>query len=170
MTLTEKQARKQAKREKEFFAHLASFLVVNTMLIGINLFTSPEYLWFVWCILGWGVGLVSHAVEVFGLPGLGRDWEEQRIRSLTGQDSEEAISSRLRTLLDEERHDRSLPAATEKQTSDRLQRRIEHLEAIVTSRDWDLLEVEKTKPKLEIPNESDGTLDAEAARLARRVR
>jgi len=74
MALTEKQARKQTKSEKEFYFHLASYLVGNTMLIGLNLFTSPDYLWFVWCILGWGVGLVSHAVEVFGLPGLGRNW------------------------------------------------------------------------------------------------
>ena len=140
MALTEKQARKQARREKDFYAHLASFLVVNTLLIGINLFTSPEYLWFVWSILGWGIGLALHAVDVFGLPGLGRDWEKQRIRELTGQDSEKAISARLRTFLDQEMHDRHLLAASEKQTSDRLQRRIEHLEAIVTSRDYDLLE------------------------------
>jgi len=140
MALTEKQARKQTRREKDFYAHLASFLVVNTLLIGINLFTSPEYLWFVWSILGWGIGLALHAVDVFGLPGLGRDWEKQRIRELTGQDSEKAISDRLRTFLDQEMHDRHLLAASEKQTSDRLQRRIEHLEAIVTSRDYDLLE------------------------------
>lgn len=170
MALTEKQARKQAKREKEFFAHLASFLIVNTMLIGINLFTSPEYLWFVWCILGWGVGIVSHAVDVFGLPGLGRNWEEQRIRSLTGQDSEEAISERLRTLLDEEMHERSLPAATEMHTEDRLQRRIEHLEAIVTSRDWDLLEVEQNEPQLKLEETETTTNDDQTAKLAKRVR
>ena len=170
MALTEKQARKQTKREKEFYAHLASYLVVNTMLIGLNLFTSPGYLWFVWCILGWGVGLVSHAVEVFGLPGLGRNWEKQRMRELTGQDSEEAISARLRTLLDEEMHDRNLPAATEKQTSDRLQRRIEHLEAIVTSRDWDLLEAGQAEPQLKLPDGDEVSDEERMARTAGRVR
>ncbi len=170
MALTEKQARKQTKREKEFYAHLASYLVVNTMLIGINLFTSPGYLWFIWCILGWGAGIVSHAVDVFGLPGLGRNWEKQRMRELTGQDSEEAISARLRTLLDEEMHDRNLPAATEKHSSDRLQRRIEHLEAIVTSRDWDLLDSEQPKPQLELPEEDAAQDDEQTAKLARRVR
>lgn len=169
MAPTEKQARKQTKREKEFYVHLASYLVVNTMLIGINLFTSPGYLWFVWCILGWGVGIVSHAVDVFGLPGLGRNWEKQRMRELTGQDSEEAITARLRTLLDEEMNDRSLPAATEKQTSDRLQRRIEHLEAIVTSRDWDLLEPGQAEPRLKLPEEDEVTDEERIARMAGRV-
>jgi len=170
MALTEKQARKQTKREKEFYVHLASYLVVNTMLIGLNLFTSPDYLWFVWSILGWGIGIASHAADVFGLPGLGRNWEKQRMRKLTGQDSEEAISARLRTFLDEEMHDRHLPVATEKQTSDRLQRRIEHLEAIVTSRDWDLLDTDRAEPLLKLPDEDATTDDEQAARLARRVR
>jgi len=169
MTLTEKQARKQAKREKEFYAHLASYLVVNTMLIGINLFTSPGYLWFVWCVLGWGIGIVSHAVDVFGLPGLGRSWEQQRIRELTGQDSEEAISERLRTLLDEEMHERAIPAGTEKHTSDRLQRRIEHLEAIVTSRDWDLLDGEQPRPQLKLPEKDAASDEEHVQQLSKRV-
>lgn len=170
MALTEKQTRKQAKREKEFYTHLASFLLINTMLIGLNLFVSPGYLWFIWCILGWGVGLASHAVDVFGLPGVGRNWEAQRIRELTGQDSDEAISERLRTLLDEEVHDSALPAAIEKHSSDRLQRRIEHLEAIVTSRDWDLLDGEQSKPLVELPQEDAASDDQQTETLARRVR
>jgi len=67
-------------------------------------------------------------------------------------------------------HDRYLPAATEKQTSDRLQRRIEHLEAIVTSRDWDLLEAGQAEPQLKLPDEGLAADDEQAARLARRVR
>ena len=67
-------------------------------------------------------------------------------------------------------HDRYLPAATEKQTSDRLQRRIEHLEAIVTSRDWDLLEEGQAETQLKLPDEGLAADDEQAARLARRVR
>ena len=35
--------------------------------------------WFFWPLLGWGIGIVSHAFTTFGVFGIfGRDWEELR--------------------------------------------------------------------------------------------
>ena len=52
-----------------FSIHLTAYLVVNTLLVAINLATSPGRLWFKWPLLGWGVGLVAHALVVFFLAG-----------------------------------------------------------------------------------------------------
>lgn len=45
--------------------HLFVYLAVNTFLVIVNLMTSPETLWFIWPILGWGVGLAAHAYLVY---------------------------------------------------------------------------------------------------------
>ena len=128
--LTEPAARKQARKEREFYAHLAKFAVTMAVLVTVNLLTSPGYLWFFWPLLGWGVGLASHAAGVFGTR-VGGDWVDRRARELMGAETSEA---RLRELLDETLDARALPAG-EPQDLARLQRRIEHLEAIVTATD-----------------------------------
>lgn len=48
-----------------FFIHLAVFIVVNLLLIIINLSTSAGHLWFQWPLIGWGIGLLFHAVGIF---------------------------------------------------------------------------------------------------------
>ena len=45
--------------------HLLVYLGVNTVLVIVNLTTSPETLWSIWPILGWGVGLAAHAYLVY---------------------------------------------------------------------------------------------------------
>ena len=51
-----------------FYAHLTVYLLVNALLIGINLGTSTQHLWFRWPLLGWGVGVLAHAIVAFALP------------------------------------------------------------------------------------------------------
>jgi hypothetical protein len=44
---------------------------------------SPDSLWFIWPLMGWGVGVVIHALSAFGFgPGFGADWEARKIREL----------------------------------------------------------------------------------------
>jgi hypothetical protein len=52
-----------------FFIHLAVYIVVNSLLIIINISTSPQYLWFKWPLIGWGIGVIFHALGVFFLSG-----------------------------------------------------------------------------------------------------
>lgn len=47
---------------RSFLAHLASYIIINVFLIFINLYTSPKTIWFIWPLLGWGIGLAFHAV------------------------------------------------------------------------------------------------------------
>lgn len=42
--------------------HLAVYISVIALLAGINLLTSPGDWWVQWPALGWGIGLLSHAL------------------------------------------------------------------------------------------------------------
>ena len=58
-------AEKKVEAKFGFYSHLAVYMAVNTLLIVINLSTSPYYLWFKWPLIGWGIGLFVHALSVF---------------------------------------------------------------------------------------------------------
>lgn len=76
-------AQKRVEDIKGFYGHLSSFIVVNIGLAILNLATSPEYLWFLYPLIGWGVGLAAHGMSVFNyMPFLNSDWEERKIREL----------------------------------------------------------------------------------------
>ena len=50
-----------------FLIHLVAYVLVNAGLIGINLSTSTQHLWFKWPLLGWGIGIILHGLAVFVL-------------------------------------------------------------------------------------------------------
>lgn len=52
------------------YIHLVAYLAVNTLLVFINYSTSPRYLWFMWPLFGWGIGLMCHWIAVFVVPKL----------------------------------------------------------------------------------------------------
>ncbi len=60
-----KRAKKRANAELGFYSHLTSYLSVIAMLALINIFTT-RYPWFLWPALGWGIGIFSHYMAVFG--------------------------------------------------------------------------------------------------------
>jgi hypothetical protein len=165
--MTEHEAKQQVKNEKEFYGHLASYLICNVMFVALSIASGG--FWFIFPMLGWGVGLGSHAAKVFGLPGKGGDWEERRMRELLGQEETQAGLDALRTQLRRlERGERVADRADDSETA-ALRRRIENLEAIVTSRDWDLLD-EEYRPTLDLERLPDADDASRAEHLARRVR
>jgi 2TM domain len=76
-----KRARKQVEEIKGFYVHLTVYILVMAGLIYINLRYSPQYLWFFWTLVSWGIGLLFHAMKVFSwFPFLNKDWEERKIK------------------------------------------------------------------------------------------
>lgn len=68
-----RQADRRVKAKLGFYWHLASYLVVNGFLITIYLLTSWAsdgfyYPWFVWPLLGWGIGLLFNFLAVYLFP------------------------------------------------------------------------------------------------------
>ncbi|MFQ5447013.1 MAG: 2TM domain-containing protein [Saprospiraceae bacterium] len=77
-------AKKKVKAKKQFYRHLATFVIVNLFLFALNMITTPFYWWFGFPLLGWGMGLAFHYVDVFGIPGfdiLSHEWEDQQLET-----------------------------------------------------------------------------------------
>ncbi|CAA7386377.1 2TM domain-containing protein [Chryseobacterium fistulae] len=72
-------ASKRVKEIKGFYGNLTSYCLVIPFLFILNLITSPQHLWFYWPMLGWGIGIIAHAIHTFGI---GKDWEERKIKEL----------------------------------------------------------------------------------------
>jgi hypothetical protein len=64
------QAKKRVQARKEFFIHLAVYIVVNIMLVLIWAFAGDRgFPWFIFPLGGWGIGLLSHGLRVFVFEG-----------------------------------------------------------------------------------------------------
>ncbi|MDG1430013.1 MAG: helix-turn-helix domain-containing protein [Paracoccaceae bacterium] len=80
LTDEEREAIEYVGELKAFYTHAATFVVGMIGIFIINLMTSPGYLWAIWALVGWGMGLAIHAITVFGVNGtLGADWERRQI-------------------------------------------------------------------------------------------
>ena len=170
----EQEVRKRVKKLKGFYVHLGIYVLVNVSLIIINLLISPGFFWAIFPLLGWGIGVGAHAVGLFGLFGMGgKAWEERKVRELMLQRQRGLSAEQVRQLLHEEL-DTEPPSG--QANLERILQRLENLEAIVTSKDWELLDA-PSRATLPRPTPSDLDLEAEtqdpseqAAKLARRVR
>ncbi len=71
--MEDQEAYQRAKRRAEakigFCIHLAVYVGVNILLVVVNLSASPQYSWFIWPLLGWGIGLFFHGMSVFVFSG-----------------------------------------------------------------------------------------------------
>ena len=83
-TIAYERAVKRVKELKGFYGNLISYCIVIPFLVIINLLTSPRQLWFYWPMLGWGIGLLAHGMNVFAI---GRNWEEKKIQEIMNKDN-----------------------------------------------------------------------------------
>ena len=60
---------KRADEKLAFYIHLAVYILVNGLLIAINLIRSPGTYWFIWPLIGWGIGVLLHGLRVFAFGG-----------------------------------------------------------------------------------------------------
>ena len=78
-----RKAKKKAQNIRSFYINLGMYCVIIPMLIVINLKYTPDFHWFWFSMLGWGIGLSFHAMEAYDInPMFGKDWEERKIREL----------------------------------------------------------------------------------------
>jgi 2TM domain len=80
-------AAKRVKELRDFYVHLAIYLVVNTGLVIIDLVQGDGLQWAQWVILGWGIGLVAHAVSVFVFESRSASrWEARKLAEYTKEE------------------------------------------------------------------------------------
>jgi hypothetical protein len=87
--LTEAERRERAVRRvaaiRGFYTHLAVYVAVNIGLLIVNALTGPDW-WVQWVVFGWGIGIVAHALAVFGRASrFVREWEERKIKQLMAE-------------------------------------------------------------------------------------
>lgn len=63
------------ERKREFWTHLAAYVLVNGGLVVIWAMTGAAFFWPVFPMIGWGIGLFFHGWETFS-----RGPREARIR------------------------------------------------------------------------------------------
>lgn len=65
---------------KGFYIHLIVFMAVNLGLTVLNIATGDDW-WVQWVWLGWGIGVLAHAIAVFGRGSKSvENWENRKIR------------------------------------------------------------------------------------------
>lgn len=75
---------KRLKEKREFWQHLASYVIVNGALIGIWAIGERGYFWPGWVLFGWGIGIVFHAWNTFFSRPISEADVEREMRKLQG--------------------------------------------------------------------------------------
>ncbi len=76
----EKQTLEHVKYEREFYGHLFAYVVSLIFIFAVNLMTSPQYLWAIWVLIGWGFGVMAHGTTLFVKYGFFEPhWEKQSV-------------------------------------------------------------------------------------------
>lgn len=86
-------AKKKVKAIKGFYVHLTVYLLVNAFLIITRAFSDGDgwnefWQWQTYnTAIFWGIGIVFHAFNVFGMNFLlGSNWEERKIKDIMDKD------------------------------------------------------------------------------------
>lgn len=88
-------AKKRVKAIKGFYVHLTIFILVNAFLLISRAFSDGGWeIFWEWqsynTFVFWGIGIVFHAFNVFGMGFLlGKDWEERKIKDIMDKDKKE---------------------------------------------------------------------------------
>lgn len=78
-------AKRQVAAIKGFYVHVFIFALVMLGLGAINFAVGGPW-WVLWVLLGWGIGVLAHALTVFGRASKRiADWEERKIRKLMSE-------------------------------------------------------------------------------------
>ena len=76
----------QVRKLKGFYIHLAQYVLVVALLAVINVLTTPNRWWVQWVVMGWGVGVFFHWLQIserFGL--FGSKWEKEQVEKRLGR-------------------------------------------------------------------------------------
>ena len=82
-------AKKRVKDIKGFYIHLFLYIFVTPVIIIVNLMFVPNFHFFWFSLLGWGMAIFFHWLTVFGFSfiGFGKNWEEKKIKELMKEEN-----------------------------------------------------------------------------------
>ncbi len=74
-------------RQKSFFLHLAIYILTNTAALIINLFITPKFLWVIFPIFFWGIGVTWNYLSAFL-------WIDNKLNEISNQAENRLIQKR----------------------------------------------------------------------------
>jgi hypothetical protein len=78
-----KSAKHKTEKLKEFYQHLFTYTLINSILFLVNILSDPYELWILFPIIGWGICLTIHGLDTFSIVNsIGDNWEERKIKEL----------------------------------------------------------------------------------------
>lgn len=70
-----KLAKKRVWAKKAFNIHLGIYLIISLMLIGLSVYNKSN--WFIFPVLGWGIGIVAHKISLHSFLNSKHDIENE---------------------------------------------------------------------------------------------
>jgi hypothetical protein len=56
------------RKKREFHQHALVYLIINGFLLAIWALSGAGYFWPIWPIVGWGIGIIFHGLDVYQRP------------------------------------------------------------------------------------------------------
>lgn len=79
-------AKERVKKIKGFYKHLIVYITINTILTILDFYSNNFNLFSTWFY--WGIGIVFHALGVFGKNiFLSNNWEKRKIQELMDEEN-----------------------------------------------------------------------------------
>lgn len=75
-TVLRAKAVRQLKKRRDFAGHLLIYALVNTFLVAIWFVTGAGFFWPIFPLVGWGIGVVMNAWDVWR----GDEFTEEQVR------------------------------------------------------------------------------------------
>ena len=73
----------KAKKLREFYSHLRTYIIVNLLFFTINWVDYSGEWWVLYPIIGWGFCLTIHSIDTFSpFKDFDDDWEEKKTKEL----------------------------------------------------------------------------------------
>ena len=76
---------KAGQEKLGFLINLTFYIIVNSILATVNLLFVPSFIWFIFPLIGWGIGLTMH--YIFAVHRLDRNLrtEEAKVENLANK-------------------------------------------------------------------------------------
>lgn len=82
--MTEQELQERAEANVAFYRHLFIYILVNAGLMVIDYFDNNKIDWAYFPLLGWGVGLLSHYIQISSFRLFSVEKEKERLRKKNG--------------------------------------------------------------------------------------
>ena len=78
--MTEQELQERAEANVDFYRHLLVYVLVNTGIMAFDYFDNNKIDWAIFPLLGWGIGLLSHYVQISSFRLFSVEKEKERLR------------------------------------------------------------------------------------------